>query len=251
MAIEDKKALLTGRTFVFEILPLTYKEYLKFKKIKIDMASEHLHEAYFDDFLKSGGIPEYVLTGDFLYIKNVVDDIIFKDIAAVHGVKNLSLLKDFFLLLMERSGKQMSVNKIANILCVSPDTARRFLDFFARTFLIHLVKRHGKTNERLLSASKIYAADLGIRNFFTTYRDKGSAFENYVFLRIKHLKPSYIYQDSNEIDFFTEGKILIEAKYHNEPLSGKQQILFDNIEAKEKYIVRNEEDIEQMLSKAC
>ncbi len=244
---QDKKAYLTGRSKLFAVNPLTFSEYLLFNDIEIKKQDQHLLDGYFEDYLKTGGIPEYVLTGDFEYIKNLVDDIIYKDIAAVHGVRDLSLLKDFFLLLMERAGKQLSLNKIASILGVSVDTASRYQDYFLRTFLIQSIHRHGKTNERILSPKKIYAADTGIRNYFTGYRDKGSQFENYVFNRIKHLHPQYVYQDQTEIDFLTENGILAEAKYHSEPLSPRQQKLFDAFPSQTKMIIRNENDIYEML----
>ena len=246
--LQDKKAYLTGRSKLFAINPLTFHEYLLFKKTEIKKKDQHLVESYFEDYLKSGGIPEYVLTDDFEYIKNLVDDIIYKDIAAVHGIRDLSLLKDFFLLLMERAGKQLSLNKMASILSVSVDTASRYQDYFLRTFLVQSIQRNGKTNERVLSPKKIYAADTGIRNYFTGFRDKGGLFENYVFNRIKHLNPQYVYHDQTEIDFLTENGILAEAKYHSEPLSPKQQKLFDAFPAKTKIIIRNEDDIGRMLN---
>ncbi|MEA3497342.1 MAG: ATP-binding protein [Bacteroidota bacterium] len=245
--LEDKKAMLTGRTINYEILPLTYNEYLIFKKINIKKTDNHLHESYFLEYLKTGGIPEFVLTDNFEYLKNLINDIIYKDIAAIHNVRDISILQDFFLLLMERTGKKLSINKIASILSISSDTAHRYLNYFSRTYLIHLVKKAGKTNERILSANKIYAADIGIRNYFTGFRDKGSIFENYVFLRIKHLNPSYIYKNKIEIDFITENKTLIEAKFHKEKLSDKQQKLFDETDANKKYIVRNDSDITKLL----
>jgi predicted AAA+ superfamily ATPase len=151
---------------------------------------------------------------------------------------------------MERSGKQVSVNKIAKILSISPDTAKRYFNYFERTFMIHLVSRNGTTNERILSAKKVYAGDIGVRNYFTGYRDIGSIFENYVYLKIKHLSPEYIYQDTEEIDFFTTDKYLVEAKYHNEELSKKQQKLFDKITANKKFIIRNEQDITNFLNES-
>lgn len=48
---------------------------------------------------------------------------------------------------MERAGKQISINKISNILAISPDTANRYLQMFAETYLVSLVSRYGKTNK--------------------------------------------------------------------------------------------------------
>lgn len=247
MVLEDKKALLTGRTLNIEVLPLNFEEYLDFKNIKIKKSESHLIKTYFEEYLKTGGIPEYVLNGNFVYLKNLVDDIIYKDIAAVNNIRDIGVLKDYFLLLMERSGKQVSINKIAKILNISPDTARRYFYYFERTFLIHLVRRKGKTNERILSAKKVYAGDIGIKNYFTGFKDIGSIFENYVYLKIKHLAPEYIYENTEEIDFYTENGYLIEAKYHNEELSKKQQILFDNTTANKKLIIRSENDLNEFL----
>jgi predicted AAA+ superfamily ATPase len=245
--LKSKKPYLTGRSYIFELLPLDFNEYLIFKNIKISRADMHLIPGYFEEFLQTGGIPEYVLRGDPSYIQTLVDDIIYKDIAAVNNIKNPKVLVDYFLLLMERAGKQVSINKIASILQISPDTSRRYLEFFANTYLVYLLSRHGKTNERLLSAKKIYAPDLGIRTLFTGFRDFGSLFENYVFLEIKGYKPAYIYQDATEIDFFAENKILVEVKYHNEELSEKQNLLFNKINAKKKIIVRSQSDLEFLL----
>ncbi|MDL1963833.1 MAG: DUF4143 domain-containing protein [Deltaproteobacteria bacterium] len=80
---------------------------------------------------------------------------------------------------MERSGKQLSINKIGKILNISPDTSKRYLSYFESTYLIHLLPRWGKTNQKLLSPKKIYASDLGIKYLFMGERDLGSYFENY------------------------------------------------------------------------
>ena len=245
--MKSRKPFLTGRSKLIEILPLDFEEYLQFKNIKLSFSEVHLNKTYFTDFLNTGGIPEYVLRNDPSYIQELVDDIIFKDIVSQHNVKSNQILKDFFLLLMERAGKQLSLNKIARILSILPDSAKRYMEYFTDTFLIYQVQRHGKTNERLLSQKKIYAPDIGIRNFFTGYRDVGSIFENYVYLKTRHLKPKYLYEKATEIDFFTENKILIEVKFHNMELSKKQQKLYDETEAKHKFIIRNNDDIGKLL----
>lgn len=245
--MKKRKELLTGRHTTFELMPLDFEEYLHFKHITLKKADSHLVPAYFHEFLKTGGLPEFVLNNDINYLNELVDSIIRKDIAAVHHIKNTGVLKDYFLLLMERSGKQVSINKVSNILNISPDTARRYFDLFCDTYLIYPLIRYGKTNEKLLSPRKIYAADLGIRTLFTGERDFGSLFENYVFLKIKHLGPYYFYDSGIEMDFFTPEKQLLEVKYHDKALSARQQALFDKTNAKYKQIIRNSADIEHFL----
>jgi len=243
--LKSKKSFLTGRNAVLEILPLDFEEYLNFKEIEIKKSDQHLVEKYFEDFMQTGGLPEYVLTGNIEYLKELVDDIIQKDIAAFYGVKDTQILKDFFLLLMERSGKIISINKIAKILGISPDSAKRYLKMFADSYLIFLVSRFGKTNERLLSAKKIYAADLGMRVYFTGFRDKGSLFENYVFLKIKKFNPSYLYQAGSEIDFLTSKKTLIEVKYNSE-MNKNQLELFAKADADKKILIKKISDLRKI-----
>lgn len=234
--MRDKNAYLTGRQRVIEVMPLSFEEYLEFKDIKIKKSDAYLLESYFEQYLSDGGMPEYVLTGDISYLQNLIDNIIYKDIIAYHKIKNESVIRDFFKLLMERSGKQLSLNKIANILDIGVDSVRRYLAYFEDTYLIYTIEKYGKLNERLKNPKKIYAGDIGLKNVVTGFRDKGAIFENLVFLKIKDQEPSYFYVDGIELDFMTKEKVLIEVKY-NSKLNEKQQKLFDLTQANKKIVV--------------
>jgi len=239
--LRDKKALLTGRGRIVEILPLDFAEYCLFRGIVIKTRDKHLTDAYFEEHLRDGGIPEFVRSGDPEYLRNLVDDIIYKDIAAMHGIRNIQQLKEMFLLLMERAGKQVSINKVATILGIAPDTAKRYLDLFTRTYLVHVIPRHGKTNEQLLAPKKIYAGDIGVRCYATGLRDKGSLFENYVYLKLRPQKPRYVYEEGVELDFVTERGELIEVKYNAE-MNEKQKRLFANFRATKKRVITSVAD---------
>lgn len=244
--LKDKKAYLTGRSITYEIKPLDFMEYLSFKKVVIKKSEEYLLDTYFKDFIKEGGMPENVLNPSREYLVNLVDNIIQKDITAFNGLRNYQIVRDFYLLLMERSGKQLSINKIGKILNISVDTARRYLGYFEDTYLIHLLSRYGKTNERLLSAKKIYACDLGIKYLFIGERDLGSYFENYIYLKLRNNKELfYLYEKNYEIDFITKDGILIESKY-NADLSDKQKLLFDSYNAKEKYVINSVKKLQEL-----
>lgn len=242
--LRDNRAYLTGRALTLEIYPLDFTEYKAFKGIGVKRSDRVLDEAYFRDYLKDGGLPENVLKPDREYLMSLVDDIIQKDITAHHGLKNHHLLRDYFTLLMERSGKQLSINRIANILKISPDTSKRYLSYFEDTFLIHLLPRWGKTNERLLSPKKPYACDLGIKYLFMGERDLGSYFENYVYLELRKKKDVfYLYEDGIEIDFYTADRILVESKYGSE-LTTKQTRLFDSYPADRRIVIDSVSSLE-------
>jgi len=241
--LKDTKAFLTGRSYIIEVNPLTFEEYLDFKNIVILQRDRELLEPYFIDFIQSGGIPYNVLKNERDYITGLIDDIIYKDIIAEHGIKNPLMIKDYFLLLMERSGEQLSINKIANILKISVDSSKKYLSYFNDTFLIHLLSRHGKTNEKILSPKKIYCSDLGIKFNFTGLRDLGSYFENYIYLKLRHNDIYYLYEDGMEIDFYIKNtNSLIESKF-NSKMNKKQKQLFESFKAKERLVIDSVENL--------
>ncbi|MEA2095798.1 MAG: ATP-binding protein [Candidatus Cloacimonadota bacterium] len=233
--LKDERALLTGRTRLHEILPLNFHEFLRFRNITIKKSELYLTEQYFSEYMKIGGMPEYVLSEDIEYLKELCDNIIYKDIIAAHGIKDASLVRNYFKLLMERSGKQASITKMANILEISPDTSRRYFGYFQNSYIIHTIERCGKLNERIRSGKKVYAGDLGMRNMITGFRDKGSLFENLIYFKIKGLSPCYVYKNGTEIDFKTN-KFLIEAKY-NSQMTEKQKKLFQTIHSEQKLVI--------------
>jgi len=242
--LRDKKASLTGRAITLEIKPLDLEEYLFFNGITIKKRDKQLYKTHFLEYCKVGGLPENVLNPNREYLMNLVDDIIQKDITAFHAIKNHQIVRDYFTLLMERSGKQLSINKIGKILGISPDTSKRYLGFFESTYLIHLLPRWGKTNQKLLSAKKIYASDLGIKHMFMGERDLGSYFENYIYLLLRNKKTLYyLYENTTEIDFYTEDKILIESKFYAE-LNKKQEKLFNEYPANKKLVIDSVEKLE-------
>ncbi len=239
--LRDQRSMLTGREQVIEVLPLDFFEYLEFKNITIKKRDKPLLEGHFEDFLQTGGIPEYVLTGDRGYIQTLVDDIIYKDIIAFHNLKNHQLVKDLFQILIHHTCGPLSIYKISKVLKISTETAKRYLGYFIDTFLIYLIPRYGKTNVMLSSPKKIYAPDIGIRNVFTGTLMKGKQFENYIYLKIKHLNPAYVFEDETEIDFIINKNILAEIKYQGD-LNPKQKILFDRFKIEEKMVIKDLDD---------
>ncbi|MDL2313125.1 AAA family ATPase, partial [Bacteroidales bacterium OttesenSCG-928-B11] len=63
---------LTGRHLSTELFPFSYSEYIRFKKIENE-------ENAVLNYLKSGGIPEFVKTGNSGIINALIDDILIRD----------------------------------------------------------------------------------------------------------------------------------------------------------------------------
>ena len=116
--MRDKKAKLTGRTKTIEIMPLDFREFLIFKEANILKSDKAKLESYFNDYLRIGGIPHYVLTEDKSYLNELVESIIYKDIIAYHKITAEKVIKEMFILLCQRVGKPISYNKLSNLLHV-------------------------------------------------------------------------------------------------------------------------------------
>ncbi len=252
LKVMDKKAFLTGRTFTIKIYPLDFQEYLIFKDLELLKEDKHLEEKYFEDYLKEGGMPEYVLTKDPQFIKTIIEDIIYKDIARTHGIKNISKLKELFLLLCERTGKKISYNKLSSILGIDKESVSEYISYFCQTFLFSVIPRYSKSlNERIYSNKKAYISDNGIRNIFVGFKDKGSLFENYVFNELSKKFDSifYYYENEKEVDFIArvnlKKEIAIESKYLIVNKTDKEQ--FERIKFRDKYIVKNHEELKEMI----
>lgn len=251
--IMDKKAFLTGRVFYIKIYPLNFEEYLIFKNLKLNPSDPHLKEKYFESYLKNGGMPEYVLTEDPEYIKTVIEDVIYKDIARKYHIKNIDKLKEIFLLLCERVGKRISYNKLSNIAGLDKETVETYISYFQQTFLFKIISKYAKTlNERIYSQKKVYISDNGIRSIFVDYKDKGSLFENFVFneLQKKFADIFYYYEDNHEIDFIVRksprGELAVEVKMNKDDKNLK---FFSESRFKNKFLIENFEDIAKVINK--
>lgn len=236
--LKDNKAHLTGRAKYLEIRPLTFKEFLIFKN-RSEKTETHIMKKLFEEYMKLGGMPEYVLEQDQTYLSELLELIISKDIISEHNLKYKKLVYDLFSLLCERVGKQISYNKLSKILGVDNETITKYVSYFLDTYLFDIVEQKGKLNERIKGKKKLYCVDVGLRNIITGFKDKGAIYENLVFNKIKNQKPQFLFKDGIEIDFCFKDTI-IEAKYGQE-MNEKQRALFEKSKFKNKIIAKDYE----------
>jgi predicted AAA+ superfamily ATPase len=248
--LNDKKAYLTGRTLTIEIYPLSYEEFLIFRNLNLEKYDTTLNEKYFEKYMEIGGIPEYVLKENSQYLLEVLNSIIQKDIIYNYNIKNEKTIKELFSLLMERIGKPTSYNKLSNILKIKPETIKKYIGYFEKTYLLFSIDRFSKSkNENITSPKKFYVIDTGLKNLISNF-EKGNCFENLVFIELyKNRKIldniNYFLEDGIEIDFRTKNK-LVESKYKNAKLTEKQNNLFEKTKVKEKYIISNYKEFDKL-----
>ncbi len=213
LALAHASPYLTGRYSRVPARPLSFLEFISFRAQKYLEHEPQLMEALMDEYLVTGGMPKYVMTGDPLIITEIIEDVIYKDIYGQYEIQDPQLLKELYYLLMVRVGKPLSFRKMGRLIDMSVDTARRYVGYFQEAFLIDVVEREGSPNVRKASPRKCYAPDTGIRAVIAGESNIGSLAENAAYLKLKEEGPvRYLSEKNGEIDFLIGGKA-VEVKY--------------------------------------
>lgn len=210
---KELSTYLTGRHIDRILFPFSFKEYLKYKNIKIDLDSTKSKTKIikeFKNYFKLGGFPEVVLTNDTSILLNIYSDIISKDIIERFKIKDISLFKEFSNYVISLSTNEFTYKslkdnfKIKNITTVS-----NYLDYLKLTFLIYEVKRFSSSLQKLNKyPKKFYCVDNGLLNKIGFGYSIGNPrfLENQVFIELWRNNPLcdfYYYRDNDnkECDF--------------------------------------------------
>ncbi len=206
---------LTGRQRIVHISPLDFKEYMQFTGREITPADHHLYPGIVDDYMETGGMPEYVKTQDINVLQALLDSILYRDIAARHDIRNTNNLIDVLSMAAQSVGSPISLRKISRVLGITVDTVNKILELFVEAGLIHLVEKEGKVSERKAAPRKIYIADNGLLNILTERINQGARAENLAFLMLhKRGTVRYYHSSGQEVDLVM-GKKAWEVKYKN------------------------------------
>lgn len=210
---------LRGRTIVYEIYPLSFREYLKFKGQQIEIYSTKGRAkimSYLKNYIKKGGFPETVNMEEEVYNKtlnNYFELIVYKDIAERYLIANVFPLKIFIKKLISNTAKEFSINKIFNEfksqgIKISKDTIYNYLDYCEDSYIALPVNNFSESAARQIS-KKAYSIDTGLSSAvsFTLSKNKGGLFENMVLLELKRkYSEIYFYKGEHECDFLIKEK---------------------------------------------
>lgn len=205
---------LTGRNVNVELFPFSFIEFLSFKdfqlsKNALSLTSERAAiKKYFAEYLKYGGMPEYLKYQNTTLLKRVYEDILYRDIVARYGIKQVKPLRELGLYLLSNIGGTFSYNNLKKILGVgSMNTIKSYADFLENSYLIFLVNKFSYSlKQQFVSLKKIYCIDNGLAEAvaFQFSKNKGKFLENLVFLELRRkFQEIYYYKTTNnlEVDF--------------------------------------------------
>lgn len=182
MLSDELSSVLSGRYVLFNINPLSYKEYIKLtKKDGYDIKS-------FWDYAKWGGLPNRCEFSNEIDIKNylhsVYDSIILRDVVKRLNLKDTILFDMILQYLIETAGREFSADNIIKYLenqnkKISNETLYNYIDALCKALILRKVYRYDITGKSVLKTlNKYYATDLGIAQI----KNNNPEFKSYIVL---------------------------------------------------------------------
>jgi predicted AAA+ superfamily ATPase len=174
--------LLSGRYVEIPVYPLTFNEFLEFRK-KFSGKKELNTEECFKEFLKYGGLPgiHYLPFDDelvFQYLNSVLNTILYKDILTRFKIRDTALFDKIVKYLFDNIGNITTAKKIADYfksqrIGVAVDTVLNYIRCIEIALLIKRVYKYDIKGKRHLEFyEKVYLTDIGLRNGLIGYRER-------------------------------------------------------------------------------
>lgn len=222
---------LAGRKIVFEMFPLTFQEFLRFKgkerktaytfkelaEKKNKIAFEQ-YNPYYQEFLEFGGFPKIALEENperkRVLLEEIFTSYFEKDAKSLADFRDISKLRDLILLLVPRVGSQLEINKLASELSISRETVYNYLSFLEQTYFISLLPRFSTNiNRQAAGSKKLFLCDTGIANILGKM-SLGQSFEQSIFQNLRPLNALCYYskRGRSEIDFIVDKRVALEVK---------------------------------------
>jgi len=204
---------LSGRYVEIPVYPLTFSEFLSFRKTYESVERE------FQSFLRYGSLPgiHHLRWEDevvFGYLNSLLYTVFYKDIVARHNLREVSVLEKIVRFLFDNIGNITSAKGISDTfksqqIKVPVDTVVNYLQYLEASFLIDRVKRFRIEGKRHLEyRDKCFLNDIGIRHGLIGYRDRdiNGLLENVVYkeLQSRGYQVSVGQIDQQEVDFVAE-----------------------------------------------
>ncbi|MFV0346663.1 MAG: ATP-binding protein [Bacteroidales bacterium] len=198
---------LTGRHLSMELFSFSYSEFIRYKSIN---NGEEAVMAY----LKAGGIPEYVKTGIPNILSTLVDDILMRDIAVRHSIRNITSLRQLTVFLISNIANPISASRLAGMFGIkSPTSFLEYFSFLKDAYLLDFIPMYSHSLKvQARNPNKVYVMDMGLytENAISTSENMGRRLENLVFLHLRRkYQQIFYYKNRGECDFIVRHKNVI------------------------------------------
>lgn len=218
----EYSTLLTGRNLAFEVFPLSFKEFIDFSRLDIDLQKAQgglvletqIHQIMkaLNDYIEFGGFPAVFFTSKEFkgrLLQQYFDDMLYKDIIDRYNL-NSKRAKDLALFLLTNFTGMLSLRTLRGALGLSYDTIKDYFAYFIEAYMVIIVDYFSfSMKDQKTRPSKVYCIDNGLRNAisFKFSRDEGKLVENLVLLELKRNERNvYYWKNKGEVDFVIKNK---------------------------------------------
>ena len=197
MLSSEISTYLTGRYVSINVYPLSFSEYLDFKKSYSNENSFNRKDD-FAHYLKFGGFPAVNLRGftqdeAYTIVKDIYNSTIFKDIVQRNKIRKIELLERVVKFVFDNVGKTFSAKSISDYLKnqnrnMDVETVYNYLSFLEKAFIIYRCSRYDLQGKEILKTQeKFFLADPAFKYSVLGYSPKSIAamLENIVYLELK------------------------------------------------------------------
>ena len=191
---------LTGRHLDYEMFPFSFQEFCVLKKLKVNTNS-------FSKYLTQGGFPEAIKNESDEILQRLFDDILTRDIAVRHSIRDVRTLKILSLYLASNCGNLISGSKLSAQLGIKTNvTILEYLSYLEQCYLFFFVPKFNySAKAQSVNPKKVYCIDTGMIQSVTLSlnADMGRMLENAVFIELRRpTKNIWYYSESSfECDF--------------------------------------------------
>ena len=194
MMSSEISTYLTGRYVSFRIFPLSFEEYLTFRKEYTEVKDVHAELA---DYIRLGGFPathlrDYSQDEVYTIVRDIYNSTIFSDIVRRNQIRKVDHLERVVKYTFSNVGNTFSAKSISDYLKsehrkIDNETVYSYLEKLEKVYLLHRCSRYDLQGKEILKTQeKFYLADTALRYSVLGYHPDSvaSSLENVVYLEL-------------------------------------------------------------------
>ena len=250
---------LTGRYVSFQVYPLSFEEYLSFRREVTEVKNPHQELA---DYVRLGGFPAthlrvYSQDEAYTIVRDIYNSTIFSDIVKRNQIRKVDQLERVVKYTFSNVGNTFSAKSISDYLksekrSIDNETVYSYLEKLEKAYILHRCSRYDLQGKEILKTQeKFYLADTSLRYSVLGYGPDSvaSSLENVVYLELcRRGYKVYIGKTADgEVDFVASRQgeklyVQVTQEIHSEKTEKREyERLLEIKDNYPKYVLRTDE----------
>lgn len=250
---------LTGRYVSFQVYPLSFEEYLAFRREVTEVKNPHQELA---DYVRLGGFPAthlraYSQDDVYTIVRDIYNSTIFSDIVRRNQIRKVDQLERVVKYTFSNVGNTFSAKSISDYLksekrSIDNETVYSYLEKLEKAYILHRCSRYDLQGKEILKMQeKFYLADTSLRYSVLGYGPDSvaSSLENVVYLELcRRGYKVYIGKTTDgEVDFVASRQgeklyVQVTQEIHSEKTEKREyERLLEIKDNYPKYVLRTDE----------